>query len=128
MPGLLELLEFLRHRGILKAVVSSTFSRNVLYALNRMSVLHYFEAVVCGDMMEKHKPFPEGYLNAAEYLGVGPGDCLVIEDSPIGIQAAKNAGIATVGYKGSVHMQDTSQADVQVSSYAELLEWLSAKI
>jgi len=85
------------------------------------------DAIVCGDMVEKTKPSPEGYLKAARYLQVEPGDCVIIEDSPIGIQAAKNAGITVIGYKGSEHTQDTSLADVQVASYDELLEWVSSK-
>lgn len=127
MPGLVELLELLQSGGIRMAVVSSTGSPNVLFALNRLSILRYFDAVVCGDMVEKTKPSPEGYLKAAGYLQVEPCDCLIVEDSPIGIQAAKNAGIAVVGYKGSEHKQDTSQADVQVASYDELLGWVLSK-
>ena len=127
MQGMLEFLDRLQSGGIRMAVVSSTNSRNVLFALNRLSILQYFDAIVCGDMVEKTKPSPEGYLKAARYLQVEPGDCVIIEDSPIGIQAAKNAGIIVIGYKGSEHTQDTSLADAQVASYDELLEWVSSK-
>ncbi|MCL2856116.1 MAG: HAD family phosphatase [Oscillospiraceae bacterium] len=127
MPGVVELLEHLCDHGKRMAVVSSTHSQNVLFVLNRLSILRYFDAIVCGDMVEKTKPSPEGYLKATEYLGLAPSDCLIVEDSPIGIRAAKNAGIMVAGYKGSEHVQDTSQADIQVASHGELLEWLLAR-
>lgn len=128
MKGSVHFFEHLRRSGIRMAVVSSTNSRNVLFALNRLSILHYFDAIVCGDMVEETKPSPEGYLKAVRYLKLNPCDCLIVEDSPIGIQAAKNADITVVGYKGSEHMQDTSQADIQVASYDDLLEWVSSRI
>jgi len=126
MPGLITLLDFLKNKGIRMAVVSSTSSMNVMFALNRLSVLSYFDAVVCGDMVEETKPSPEAYLKAANYLKAAPDECLIVEDSPIGIQAARNAGIRVIGYKGSEHVQDTSQADLQFASHDELLKWLSS--
>lgn len=120
MEGLLDFLDMLKGNGVRMAMVSSTSSRNVLTALNRMKILSYFDAVVCGDVLNNSKPNPEGYLKAVEYLEAKKEECVIVEDSAIGIQAGKNAGIYVVGYKGAAHIQDTSEADMEVFSYSEL--------
>lgn len=127
MPGLLPFLQALEKRGIGMAVVSSTKSVSVLTALCRLDLLRYFGAVVCGDMVRHPKPDPEGYQSAAGYLGVPAAECIAIEDSPVGIRAAKNAGIRVVGFKGSVHRQDTSAADMEAQSFEQLLKLLQER-
>lgn len=122
MPGLIEFLETLKSKNIKMAVVSSTSSRSVVTALNRLSLLKYFDAIICGDMVKETKPSPEGYLKAAKLLNANPDDCIVIEDSPIGIQAGKNAGMKVIGFTGSTHVQDTSNADIEVKSFTELMD------
>lgn len=120
MEGLVDLLIYLKAQGVKTGVVSSTRSPNVLTALNRMHLLTYFDVLVCGDMVTEVKPSPEGYLKAVALLGVEKEGCLIIEDSPIGIQAGKNAYITVIGYKGTEIKQDTSQADIEVHSFAEI--------
>lgn len=88
-PGLREFLSALRAQGILTGVVSSTRSQLILTALDRLHLVSQFDVVVCGDMVTRRKPDPEPYLRAAQLLGLAPGDCLVIEDSPTGIRAGK---------------------------------------
>lgn len=124
MPCLYEFLELLKSRGIGMAVVSSTRSMSVLTALNRVSLIPYMDAVVCGDMVKRPKPDPESYLKAAKWLDAAPGECVVFEDSPIGIQAARNAGMRVVGFGGSELKQDTSEADFEFATYAECIREL----
>jgi len=126
MEGLAPFLEYLKSNGTSMAVVSSTSSRNVLAALNRMSLVRYFSTIVCGDHVDWHKPAPDGYLMAVALLTSELEHCLVVEDSKPGILAGKNAGITVVGYKGSVYRQDTSDADVEVFSFDELSEWIKS--
>lgn len=121
MEGLVDFLEEQKSRRMKLAVVSSTSSVSVVTALNRMKLLKYFDAVVCGDMVKEGKPSPEGYLKALAFLGCKPEEALVIEDSPTGISAGKSAGAYVIGYKGSEHKQDTSGADWEVSHYRELM-------
>jgi beta-phosphoglucomutase-like phosphatase (HAD superfamily) len=64
-------------------------------------------------------------LAAVRYLQSTPVDCLIIEDSSLGIKAAKNAGISVIGFKGSKYIQDTSDADKEAASYEELEHWIS---
>ena len=125
MPGLIDFLEALRRDNIKTAVVSSTSSQSVITALNRMGIVKYFDAVICGDMVKTPKPAPEGYLKAAELVGAAPNECLVIEDSPHGINAGLAAGMTVVGYSGSQIKQDTSKAAIQAASFDELLRMYS---
>lgn len=124
MPGLTGCLDFLQQQGVQMAVVSSTHSRSVLGVLNRLSLLRYFSAVVCGDHVQHPKPSPEGYQMAAAFLGAEAKDCLVVEDSPLGIGAAIRAQMRVAAFKGAAHVQDTSQADWEFCSYEELTDWL----
>lgn len=122
MAGLYDFLEFLRGRDIRMGVVSSTGASGVLTALNRLRVLPWMDVVVCGNMVKRPKPDPEGYLLSARWLGAQPGECVVLEDSPIGISAAKNAGMRVIGFRGSVLKQDTSRADLECGSFQECME------
>ena len=118
-PGLRELLARLRQKGIRTGVVSSTSARLILAALNRMGLTGQFDVVLCGDMIRRRKPDPEGYRRAMELLGVRPEDCAVIEDSPAGIRAGLAAGAYVLGFAGSSLVQDTSRAHVRIGSFAE---------
>ena len=64
--------------------------------LRSFDLTHYFDVTLCGDEVERGKPNPEGYLKAAASLGMSPRVCLVIEDSPSGVKAAKAAKMACV--------------------------------
>lgn len=124
MPCLYDFLKLLKSREIGMAVVSSTRAASVLTALNRLALISYMDAVVCGDMVKKPKPDPEGYLKAARWLGAKPQECVVFEDSPIGIRAAQHAGMRVVGFRGSELKQDTSGADFEFDTYAECIREL----
>lgn len=95
-PGLMELLRFLKREGIRAAVATSTSRRYALPYLEKAGTTRYFDAVVCGDMLEKSKPDPDIYFKAAAALGVSPAVCMALEDSPNGIRSAHAAGMRTV--------------------------------
>ena len=90
--GLYELLEYLKTNGYKLAVASSTRKCDVEAHLKDAGVFDYFEAVVCGDMVEKSKPEPEIYLKACEQIGEKPCDCYALEDSGNGLLSAYRAG------------------------------------
>jgi beta-phosphoglucomutase len=75
------------------ALVTSASSANVMAALaGREELRHLFDVIVTGDDVTRHKPDPEGYRIAAERLGVLPENCIVFEDSDIGIMAGRAFG------------------------------------
>ena len=118
MEGLVEFLVWLKTAGYKIGIVSSTSTRLIVTALNRMKLMSFPEVLICGDMVTKKKPSPEGYRKAMEYLEVTPEETVIIEDSPSGIQAGKAAGAYVIGYKGAEVQQDTTGADTLWKDYA----------
>ena len=91
-----ELLAYLRQRGYGTAVASSSTRDRALNLLDRHGVTEYFHQFVFAGEVERGKPAPDVFLKACEKLGRAPGDCLVLEDSGAGIQAAHAAGIPVI--------------------------------
>jgi beta-phosphoglucomutase family hydrolase len=85
-----------QHRRIPFAVVSGGTRESVVASLTAVNLLDRFDVLVCAGEYKKGKPDPEPFLLAAEKLGVNPKDCLVFEDTEMGIQAATAAGMASV--------------------------------
>lgn len=94
--GLIELLQFLEKNRYRMTVATSTERETATNYLRKAGVADYFPAIVCGDMITRGKPEPDIYLKAAETMGLAPGDCLALEDSPNGIRAAFRAGMKPV--------------------------------
>lgn len=117
MPGLIPFLTWLRADGIHTAVVSSTSTYLIDAALKRMAMTDLFDIVICGDMVQRRKPDPEPYRKAMQYLKAKPEECVIFEDSPVGIRAGKAAGSCVVAYCGSEIVQDTHEADCQLLSF-----------
>jgi HAD superfamily hydrolase (TIGR01509 family) len=78
------------------AVVSGSRRQSVVGSLSVLHLLDKFDTIVAAEDYKKGKPAPDGFLLAAERLGVAPKDCLVFEDTALGIQAATAAGMASV--------------------------------
>ena len=93
MPGVRGLLEKLRDRSLPMAVVSSSSHQWVDGWLEKLGLLHHFHTTVCRSDAPRIKPAPDLFLAAAERLAVDPRECLVIEDSLNGLNAAKAAGM-----------------------------------
>lgn len=105
VPGVAAFLDAL---GFLpRAIASSSRAEYIGWALGLFGLGHHFgEHVYSADGWERGKPFPDIYLAAANGLGVGPADCLAIEDSPTGAQAAIAAGMTVIGFCGAGHIVD----------------------
>ena len=95
VPEVLEHIERC-HGRIPFAVVSGSTRDSVTASLRVLDLLERFDTLVCAGDYQRAKPDPEPFLIAAERLGVAPRDCLVFEDTEIGIQAATAAGMASV--------------------------------
>ena len=78
------------------------------------------ETLITGDDVSRGKPDPEGYLAAASALGRSPADCIVIEDAPAGIGAARAAGMRSIGIIGTVTPAELAGADVIVDSLGSI--------
>jgi HAD superfamily hydrolase (TIGR01509 family) len=95
VPEVLEHIEA-QHGRIPFAVVSGSARDSVTASLETLKLLDKFDTLVCAGEYEKSKPDPEAFLLAASKLGVAPKNCLVFEDTKMGIQAATAAGMASV--------------------------------
>ena len=113
-------LDALRARGLKLAVGSS--SKNAKFILQRIGLSDYFDAVSDGTNISRSKPDPEVFLKAAEYLGLAPSDCLVVEDAVSGVEAAHAGGMkaATVGDAAG-----RGCGDFILSRFADLLKYIS---
>ena len=78
------------------AVASGGFRRNVEMTLDTIGIRPLFDVVVCVEDYARGKPFPDAFLEAARRMNVAPENCLVFEDSPLGLQAARAAGMQCV--------------------------------
>lgn len=101
LPQLQAVPEVLEHihasHGTLPfAVVSGSTRESVTASLNALGLLDRFDVMVCAGDYQRAKPHPEPFLTAAARLGVAPADCLVFEDTEMGIQAATAAGMASI--------------------------------
>lgn len=94
--GVVELLEYLKSKGIPCGVASSTYAEKGMRLLRGAGIDGYFTDFVFGDMVEKSKPEPDIFLAAAKTLGMQPRSCMGLEDSPSGLAASKAAGLYTV--------------------------------
>jgi HAD superfamily hydrolase (TIGR01509 family) len=96
MPGLLPLLEMLRARGIPMAVATSATREHLSRNLERFELADYFQAAVCIDDVRRGKPHPDLILEVLARTGCAPKDALMLEDAPLGVEAARRAGVFCV--------------------------------
>lgn len=96
MPGLLPLLELLRARGTSLAVATSATRDHLSRNLARFGLADYFQAAVCIDDVRRGKPHPDLILEVLARTGCAPEDALMLEDAPLGVEAARRAGIFCV--------------------------------
>ena len=95
IPEVVEHIEA-KHGHIPLAVVSGSRRDSVLGSLTALHLIDKFDTLVCAEDYARGKPAPDCFLVAAERLGVSPEDCLVFEDTDLGIEAATAAGMASV--------------------------------
>lgn len=115
MPGLFELLDFLEKEKIRKAVATSSMKEWIDIIFNKFNLLSKFESIITAEECKRGKPDPEIYIRAAGKLDLDPFDCLVLEDSPNGIKAAKDAGCLAIAVPNEFTKgQDLSRADLIV--------------
>ena len=94
MPGARETLERVAALGLPIGLCTSTRGPAAVETLKNAGIFHFFKAAVYGDEITRGKPDPEPYLLIASKLGVDPGDCLAVEDTPSGARSALAAGMA----------------------------------
>jgi HAD superfamily hydrolase (TIGR01509 family) len=122
MDGVVETIRTLQSRGETLAITSSAVRSSIEAILERLSLRDAFTLIVDGSEVVHGKPDPEAYLVTARKLGVRPEECVVFEDSHVGVVAAKRAGMYCIGVRNprAQTRQDLSAADVIVDSMTEV--------
>ena len=118
-PGATEILLALEDALIPCAVVTSSRRRLTDLKLEKSGLRQFFAEQICGDEIKQGKPFPEGYLLAAEKLHVPPEQCLVLEDSGPGVQAGMAAGM-TAWWIPDTTVASVNQAPAEVTRFDDL--------
>lgn len=123
-PGTREFLQRLSARGIRLAIATSSSRRLTEAVLAAHNIRDYFEVVLTGEDIHKGKPDPDVYLEAAERLGIPADQCLVFEDIPYGIMAAKNAHMTCIAVEDDFSAADREEkrrlADGYIQDYFEI--------
>lgn len=96
VPGLVDFLHAARAEGLALAVGSAAPPDNLSFILDGMQLRPHFDAVVGAADVKRGKPEPDIFLLAAERLGVSPENCIVFEDAPLGVEAARRAGMRCI--------------------------------
>ena len=97
LPWVRPWLAQLAEAGIPCGIGSSTESKNVQLGLEKLGLARFFQTAVTAEHVQKGKPAPDVFLEVARRLGVEPSRCVVFEDAPAGVEAARAAGMKVVG-------------------------------
>jgi beta-phosphoglucomutase family hydrolase len=123
MPGLVTLLAALQQADISMAVASAAMRKNVEFFVDVLGLHTYFRCLVSVEEVTHSKPDPEIYLKAAVKLGVEPESCVAFEDSFVGVEAVKRAGMKCVAVASTFPLEELRQktrADLIVTSFEGL--------
>jgi HAD superfamily hydrolase (TIGR01509 family) len=121
MPGAEPLLRALQRAGVALALVSNSRRGFVENAIASAGLAAMFDAIVTAEDVARPKPAPDAYLAAASELGVEPAACVILEDSPTGLAAARATGALTIGIPSLPDM--TLEADVVAASLEDGAVW-----
>lgn len=95
-PGALELLSYLREKGIVTAIATATDMERATRYLKKIGLFDRFDRIISATMVKEGKPSPDIYRLACSELGLSPTECMAVEDSPNGIYSAYRAGCKVV--------------------------------
>jgi beta-phosphoglucomutase len=97
LPGAAYWLERLKAEGWLQALATSAPRGNIDAVFAALGLEKFFDAVISSEEVKAGKPEPDVFLAAAARMDVAPRDCIVIEDAPAGVEAARRAGMKSIG-------------------------------
>jgi len=125
VPGVAEFVREARRQGVPCALATNAEPANVDFVLDRTGLRECFQTIVDGHQAHRPKPDPEVYLTAAERLGVAPHNCVIFEDSPGGLQAARAAGGRVVAVLTT--LKEAPEAELAIRDFHDplLMPWIS---
>lgn len=125
MPGALQIVRRFHALGLRLAIVTGSESAVAMATTRTYSLQPLFETIVAGNHVQRNKPHPDGYLLAMQRLGVTADECLAIEDTEHGLNAATAAGIPCLAVPNAMSMHhDFSGAAGTFCGLAEVERWI----
>lgn len=121
--GLFDLLKKLHENGYKSVIASSSMTDEIEQIVNSLKINQYIDRIFSASQVEHGKPAPDLFLFATKEMGFDPSECLVLEDAPSGINAAKAAGMKSFAIPSrETKGQDFSNATKVLSSLTEVFE------
>jgi beta-phosphoglucomutase len=119
-PGAFETIDEVRRRGFKVALVTACALNNMRHCLTPEQQGH-FDFIITGDEVPRAKPFPDPYLMAARQLGLRPDECVVVENAPLGIEAARSAGMYCVAIETTLGKEYLTSANLVLHNITDIL-------
>ncbi len=121
-PSTKEVFSKLKNKNIKIAIASSSGKRDILRMIKECELDNYIDFIISGEECKKSKPDPDIYIETLKALGLLSTDVLVVEDSTLGIRAAKSAGLTVGALAQKDYYIDQSEADFQINDLIEIVE------
>jgi beta-phosphoglucomutase len=125
-PGVAE--ELASWDGAPLAIATATPRREAELMLATLGLTRSFRVLVAGDEIQRPKPAPDCYLQAASGLGLDPASCAAVEDAPHGVRAARAAGLHVLGVTTSFPRERLQEAHRVFSAVPEAIRWLKRRV
>ncbi len=124
-PKVFEVITELRNRGLKTALVTASARKNMEKSIPA-DKQRLFNAILTAEDFTNAKPNPEPYLKAQQILNVELNECVVVENAPLGIESAKNAGMICIAVETTLGREFLTQADFIINCVEELLGFFPA--
>lgn len=118
--GLKELLNFLRNNNYKIALASGSGRKKVDFILNHLGITDYFDVIISGNDTTKGKPHPDAFIKTVNRLNIPPQNCLIIEDSLPGIEAANRVNIKCIALNTPFVKHNPKNAHLIIDSLEEI--------
>jgi len=122
-PNIDEIIDNLGKKNIKIAIVSASPREKIAKTVKK-EFLDKFDAIVCEEDYKNGKPAKDPYFNALKKLGLNPDEAIAIENAPLGIKSAKNAGIFCIGITTTVNAEALKDADLIIKDHEGLKKFL----
>lgn len=119
-PNVFEVILELKNRGLKTALVTASAKKNMEKAIPE-DKRYLFDVILTAESFNRAKPNPDPYLEAQKRLGVEVNECVVVENAPLGIEAAKNANMISIAVETTLEKEYLQKADFLINSIEELL-------
>jgi beta-phosphoglucomutase family hydrolase len=120
LPGVIKIIKELKSEGFKLAVGSSGPPENVELLLSKLKIKPFFDVIITAADVKKGKPEPEVFLNVAKILSINPQNCVVIEDAPVGIEAARRAGMISIALTTTHNKEELVGAHLIIKDLTEI--------